>query len=59
MRSICRRTLDEPGRHRYAGTKPKLSPGRQFFDTGVERIADRPAPGVKSITADEGESVCW
>ena len=43
----------------HDGTKPKPSPGRQFFDTGVELIADRPARGVKSITADEGESVCW
>ena len=43
----------------HDGTKPKPSPGRQFFDTGVELIAGRPARGVKSINADGGESVCW
>jgi hypothetical protein len=36
------------------GTKPKPSPGREFVNTGVELIADTPAPGVKSITAEEG-----
>jgi fructose transport system substrate-binding protein len=43
----------------HHGTKPKPSPGRSFVDTGVELITDKPAPGLKSITADEGQTSCW
>ena len=43
----------------HDGTKPQPSPGREFVATGVELITGTPAPGVQSITADEGESRCW
>ena len=43
----------------HDGTKPKPSLGRKFVSTGVELIADKPTPGVKSIAADEAERVCW
>ena len=41
------------------GTRPKPSPGRDFYNTGIELVARRPAPGVRSITAGQGERVCW
>ena len=41
------------------GTKPKTSPGLDFFDTGVALVTDKPADGVDSIDTTEGAKVCW
>lgn len=41
------------------GAKPKNTPGKTFFDTGVKLITDKPAPGVGSIDTDEGLRLCW
>jgi fructose transport system substrate-binding protein len=35
------------------GEKPPLSPGLNYYDTGVTLVTDHPAPGVPSINADE------
>jgi fructose transport system substrate-binding protein len=35
------------------GEKAQLSPGLDYYNTGVTLVTDRPAPGVPSITADE------
>ena len=41
------------------GTKPANTPGKEFFDTGVALITDRPAEGVDSIDSNEGTALCW
>ena len=41
------------------GTKPKASEGKNFFDTGVALVTDRPMDGVKSIDTTEGSRLCW
>ena len=41
------------------GTKPKVSEGKKFFDTGVALITDHPVDGVTSITTKEGLAKCW
>lgn len=41
------------------GTKPQASEGKDFFDTGVALITDRPADGVESIDSAEGTNLCW
>lgn len=41
------------------GTKPAVTPGKAFFDTGVALITDEPADGVESITTKEGTDLCW
>ena len=41
------------------GAKPANTPGKDFFDTGVKLITDKPAPGVDSIDSDEGLNLCW
>jgi fructose transport system substrate-binding protein len=41
------------------GKKPQPTPGLNFFDTGVNLITDKPAPGVKSINTAEGLKICW
>ncbi|MEZ8079515.1 sugar ABC transporter substrate-binding protein [Enterovibrio norvegicus] len=42
-----------------SGVKPGATPGKAFFDTGVELITDQPADGVTSSTSNEGKSKCW
>ena len=41
------------------GTKPENTPGLDFFDTGVNLVTDKPAPGVDSIDTTEGTDKCW
>jgi len=41
------------------GEAPKPSDGLDFFNTGVKLVTNDPAPGVKSITADQGQDICW
>ncbi|MEM9524244.1 MAG: sugar ABC transporter substrate-binding protein [Pseudomonadota bacterium] len=41
------------------GVKPEPTPGKNFFDTGVALVTDRPVAGVDSIDTAEGESLCW
>lgn len=41
------------------GTKPKPTPGKDFFDTGVKLVTDQPVGGVESISVEEGKKLCW
>jgi len=39
--------------------KPKNTAGKNFFDTGVNLVTDKPAKGVPSIDTKEGTAKCW
>jgi fructose transport system substrate-binding protein len=41
------------------GTKPSATDGKDFFDTGVALVTDRPVDGVASISVAEGKALCW
>jgi fructose transport system substrate-binding protein len=41
------------------GVKPEPTPGKDFFDTGVSLVTDKPAEGVESISVAEGTDRCW
>ncbi|WFR95669.1 sugar ABC transporter substrate-binding protein [Rhizobium tumorigenes] len=41
------------------GEKPKPTPGKAFFDTGVSLVTDKPVAGVPSIDVKEGTAKCW
>ncbi len=41
------------------GIKPELTPGKDFFDTGVALVTDTPVDGVPSISSAEGLDLCW
>ncbi|AMM85895.1 sugar ABC transporter substrate-binding protein [Martelella sp. AD-3] len=41
------------------GTKPMLTEGKNFYDTGVTLVTDHPVDGVESISAEEGMKLCW
>ncbi|MBO9097161.1 MULTISPECIES: sugar ABC transporter substrate-binding protein [unclassified Rhizobium] len=41
------------------GEKPKPTPGKVFFDTGVSLVTDKPVTGVPSIDVKEGTAKCW
>jgi fructose transport system substrate-binding protein len=41
------------------GEKPSVTEGKNFFDTGVALITDKPAAGVESIDTKEGTAKCW
>ncbi|MEM7463713.1 MAG: sugar ABC transporter substrate-binding protein [Pseudomonadota bacterium] len=41
------------------GTKPDNTPGKDFFDTGVALVTDKPADGVESIDVKKGMELCW
>ena len=41
------------------GTKPAPTEGKDFFDTGVALVTDKPAAGVDSIDVKTGTDKCW
>jgi fructose transport system substrate-binding protein len=41
------------------GTKPTVSEGLSFFNTGVNLVTDSPAEGVPSIDTAKGTELCW
>ena len=41
------------------GKKPANTPGKKFFDTGVDLVTDNPVAGVPSISTAEGLKKCW
>lgn len=41
------------------GTKPQASDGKDFFDTGVALVTDKPVAGVSSISVADGLELCW
>ncbi|BCH34065.1 sugar ABC transporter [Mesorhizobium sp. L-8-10] len=41
------------------GEKPKPTEGKDFFDTGVALVTDKPAAGVESIDVKTGMDKCW
>ncbi len=41
------------------GTKPQASEGKDFFDTGVSLVTDKPVDGVESIDTAKGTDLCW
>ena len=41
------------------GEKPAVTPGLDFYDTGVALVTDKKVEGVDSISVAEGEKVCW
>jgi len=41
------------------GSKPENTPGKEFFDTGVALVTDKPVDGVESIDTAEGMDKCW
>ena len=41
------------------GEKPKPTEGKDFFDTGVALVTDKPAAGVESIDVKTGTEKCW
>ena len=41
------------------GTEPEVTPGLEFYDTGVALVTDTPVDGVESIDTAEGAELCW
>ena len=41
------------------GTKPAVTEGLSFYNTGVNLVTDKPAEGVPSIDTTEGTALCW
>jgi fructose transport system substrate-binding protein len=41
------------------GTKPVVTEGLSFLNTGVNLVTDKPAEGVPSIDSTKGTELCW
>ncbi len=41
------------------GEKPQATEGKNFFDTGVALVTDKPVDGLESIDTKEGLEKCW
>ena len=38
---------------------PQVTPGLDFYDTGVKLVTDKPVDGVESIDTTEATEICW
>lgn len=41
------------------GSKPQPTEGKDFYDTGVKLVTDKPASGLESIDTAKGKELCW
>ncbi len=41
------------------GEKPAVTPGLDFYDTGVKLVTDKKVDGLDSIDTAEGLQLCW
>ena len=41
------------------GAAPAVTPGLEFFNTGVALVTGTPADGVESISVADGQAICW
>ena len=41
------------------GTKPTVSAGLDFFNTGSQLVTDKPVAGLTSITSADATKICW
>jgi fructose transport system substrate-binding protein len=41
------------------GTRPTVTEGLSFYNTGVNLVTDKPVEGVPSIDTTEGANLCW
>ena len=41
------------------GEKPQVTPGLDFYDTGVALVTDKKVEGLDSISVADGEKLCW
>jgi hypothetical protein len=41
------------------GAAPEVTPGLEFFNTGVALVTGTPADGVDSISVADGQAICW
>ena len=41
------------------GTKPAVTSGLDFYNTGVALVTDKPANGVTSISSTDAAAICW
>ncbi len=46
-------------KYKKTGEKPAVTPGLDFFDTGVALVTDKKVDGLESIDTTEAESLCW
>jgi len=42
-----------------SGEKPQPSEGKDFYDTGVALVTDKPVDGLESIDTTKGTELCW
>jgi fructose transport system substrate-binding protein len=46
-------------KYKQTGEKPEVTPGLDFYDTGVALVTDKKVEGLESISVAEGEKLCW
>jgi fructose transport system substrate-binding protein len=56
---MASRGIEAIAQYAKDGTLPKPTEGKDFTDTGVTLITDKPVDGVDSITTAEGLEKCW
>ncbi len=56
---MASRGIEAIAQYAADGTLPEPTEGKDFTDTGVALVTDRPADGIDSIDTAEGTALCW
>ena len=56
---MARQGVEAIANYINTGTPPTVTPGLEFYDTGVSLVTDKPVAGVESITAQQAAGSCW
>jgi fructose transport system substrate-binding protein len=56
---MARLGIEAIAKYAADGTLPENTPGKDFYDTGVRLVTDKPVEGVESISVEEGKKLCW
>ena len=46
-------------KYAQTGVKPGATPGLDYYNTGVQLVANEPVSGLNSISANDGLKLCW
>jgi fructose transport system substrate-binding protein len=46
-------------KYKKDGSVPKADAGKDFIDTGITLVTDKPVNGLESITSQQGTDKCY
>ena len=59
LKAVAHSDMTLTAKFKKTGEKPQVTPGLDFFDTGVALVTDKPVSGLESIDSAAASKICW